>query len=227
MNISSPFLVPFIFDCDGVLVDSERLAHRIAMEQFLSLGLNVSYDDILGKAVKDIVQMITERTKRDVPPEWIYQWAISIANGFIRELQPVSGIQALLDTLKKRGHLIGVASQSQLPRIQLSLHVTGLEQYFDKHIYSASMVAKPKPSPDIFLYAAASMGVDPSTCIVVEDSPLGVQAACAAGMKVYGYAADQDAQKLREAGAHVFHSMHELLALLLPSESQPSYAVNM
>lgn len=217
MNTTPQSLPPFIFDCDGVLVDSERLAHRISSEQCAKLGINIGFEELLGKTVKDVVSIIGAKIQREVPPEWIYEWAMATANCFVCELKPISGIQRLLGALQQKGHLIGVASQSQPPRLQLSLHVTGLAPYFAERVYSASQVAHPKPAPDIFLHAAASMGVDPQTCIVVEDSALGAKAAVAAGMKVYGYAAENNDEKLRAAGAEIIHSMDELLAIFAPN----------
>ena len=109
---------------------------------------------------------------------------------------------------------ICVASQSSPTRVALSLRVAGLDAYFGPHVYTASMVARPKPAPDLFLFAAENMGVAPERCTVIEDSPVGVIGAREAGMRVFGYAADESAEALADAGAHVFYSMEELIGLL-------------
>jgi beta-phosphoglucomutase-like phosphatase (HAD superfamily) len=98
--------------------------------------------------------------------------------------------------------------------VHLSLALCRLDQYFGAHVSTASMVARPKPAPDVYLHAAESLGAAPAACIVIEDSPSGVRAARAAGMTVYGYAADEDATALAQAGATVFRDMNELPALL-------------
>jgi beta-phosphoglucomutase-like phosphatase (HAD superfamily) len=114
-----------------------------------------------------------------------------------------------------------VASQSSPARVALSLRVAALDGYFGPHVFTASMVERPKPAPDLFLFAARQMGVLPECCTVIEDSPVGVIGARAAGMQVCGYAADESAQALSEAGATVFYSMDELVGLLKERSGVP------
>lgn len=207
-----------IFDCDGVLVDSERLVNRIEADCLHELGLVATPAEVRmlfkGKTVAEIVTILEEQLGQALPPTWLYHWGMATANGFVHELREVADVRVVLDALIRRGISTCVASQSPLPRVQLALRITGLAHYFDARIYTASMVARGKPAPDLFLHAAAQCSVEPERCVVIEDSPSGVRAACAAGMKVFGYAADEEAAALADAGAVVFHSMTALVGML-------------
>lgn len=207
-----------IFDCDGVLVNSERLVSRIEAAHLQSLGLNLSADRVRalfkGKTAVEVTAAVAEMIGRPVPLDWVFDWAMLTANAFVRELQAVPGVESVLRHLKTRKQPICVASQSSPARVGLSLRVASLDTYFGPNVFTASMVKHPKPAPDLFLFAAERMGVSPESCTVIEDSPVGVIGARAAGMQVFGYAADENAQALSEAGASVFDSMEELIRLL-------------
>jgi HAD superfamily hydrolase (TIGR01509 family) len=144
----------------------------------------------------------------------VYDWAMQTAYGLKQELREIPGVRALIERLRAAAVPIAVASQSPLGRVRLSLALCRLDGYFGAHVSTASMVARPKPAPDVYLHAAASLAAAPADCIVIEDSPSGVIAARAAGMTVYGYAADEDADALARAGALVFRDMAELPARL-------------
>lgn len=203
-----------IFDCDGVLVDSEPLVNRIEAAYFTALGAPMSAQEagaaFKGKTVEQVATGLEERICRALSPEFGYEWGMTTALGLVRELQPVPGIKGLIERVRNAGTAICVASQSPLPRVRLCLHLTGLEGYFGENVFTASMVENPKPAPDLFLFAARRMGVPPERTVVIEDSPSGVLAARAAGMRVFGYAADENAGALKNAGATVFYSMDEL-----------------
>jgi len=139
---------------------------------------------------------------------------MATALGLVRGLRAVPGVRDIVEVLSMKEHPMCVASQSPPARVALSLLLTGLDGFFGSRIYTASMVAHPKPAPDLFLHAAQSCGARPQACAVVEDSPSGVVAAVAAGMVAFGFAAKEDASPLAAAGAKVFHSMHELKTLL-------------
>jgi len=207
-----------IFDCDGVLVDSERLVNRIESECLGELGLTLGPDEaralFKGKTVEEMVAMLQERIGRPLHAGWIYDWAMATARGFAHELREVADVRGALDALVARGVPICVASQSPRARVELVLRLTDLAHFFGDRIYTASMVARGKPAPDLFLHAAAQCGARPEHCAVVEDSPSGVAAARAAGMRVFGYAADEDEDALAAAGAVVFHSMAALVDAL-------------
>ena len=203
-----------IFDCDGVLVDSEPLVNRIEAEYFTELGAPMNAQQasaaFKGKTVEQVASALEERTGEKLSAEFGYEWGMTTALGLVRELRAVPGVRALIERVQSSGIAICVASQSPLARVRLSLHVTGLASYFGEHVFTAGMVENPKPAPDLFLFAAQRMGVPPGSAIVIEDTPTGVLAARAAGMRVYGYAADENAQALESAGAVVFHSMDDL-----------------
>jgi HAD superfamily hydrolase (TIGR01509 family) len=210
--------IAVIFDCDGVLVDSERLVTQVESEHLKRLGLELSPEEarvrFLGLTVTDTAARIQQQLGGTLPPEWLHDWGMWTALMLTRSLRAVPGVSAVVVRLHGNGVPICVASQSPLPRVQLSLAVTGLAQYFGERVFAASMVARPKPAPDLFQYAAEQVGIDPRSCVVVEDSPSGVAAAVAAGMDVLGYAADSDADRLAAEGAEVFREMGEVPELL-------------
>jgi beta-phosphoglucomutase-like phosphatase (HAD superfamily) len=211
-------LPALIFDCDGVLIDSEYLASRVESEVGRDVGLALSVEEahelFLGKTVDGVLDAIAERTGQRPPSAWVYNWAFATAHAFVRELKSVDGVGVAVETLRRRGHRMAVASQSPLARVQLSLQVAGLAGQFGEHIYVTSMVTRPKPAPDIYLLAAAKLGAAPTDCIVIEDSPAGAASALSAGMRVIGYAPGDTAGAMRASGARVIRSMHELIAAI-------------
>jgi beta-phosphoglucomutase-like phosphatase (HAD superfamily) len=210
--------VPIIFDCDGVLVDSERLVCRIEAELLTAWGWPCTpqqhRDEFKGCSFPDMARSIEQRLAGRLPIDWMYVWAMETANLFRAELREVPGVRAVIEGCLEARRPMCVASQSPLPRVRLSLGVCDLSRYFGAHVFSASMVARPKPAPDLFLHAAAQLGVAPERCTVIEDSPSGVRAAVAAGMRVFGYAADENAERLAAAGARTFYDMAELPSLI-------------
>jgi HAD superfamily hydrolase (TIGR01509 family) len=209
-----------IFDCDGVLVDSEPIVNRIESEFFAALGFVLEPQAMRrrfqGLTTGQVAREVEAETGRAIPAEELYAWGMATALGLVEELRPVPGVDDVVAQLIESGTPVCVASQSPLPRVLLSLRVTGLAARFGEHVFTASMVARPKPAPDLFLHAAHAMGAEPARCAVIEDSPSGVRAACAAGMAVFGYAAEGGAgsDALADAGARVFTAMTELPALL-------------
>jgi HAD superfamily hydrolase (TIGR01509 family) len=207
-----------IFDCDGVLVDSERLVCRLESELLTQWGWPLTAEqsrhEFKGCAFPDIARRIEATLADRLPPQWMYTWAMETANLFCHELTEIDGVRAVLERVVRAARPLAVASQSPLPRVRISLRVTDLARYFDGLVFTSSMVPRPKPAPDLFLHAARALGVPPSHCTVVEDSPSGVRAAVAAGMRVLGYAADENAARLIEAGAEPFYAMSELAELL-------------
>lgn len=203
-----------IFDCDGVLVDSEPLVNRVEAAYFTGLGVPMTAQEACaqfkGKTVGQVAAALESRLHRKLSVEFGYDWAITTALGLVEELQPVPGVKDVIERARAANFAVCVASQSPLPRVRLSLRLTGLDRYFGESVFTAGMVANPKPAPDLFLFAAQRMGAAPDRTIVIEDSPSGVAAARAAGMRVYGYAADESAAALESAGAAVFTSMDDL-----------------
>ena len=216
--MSDASLPALIFDCDGVLVDSEYLASRVeaevARDLGLALGIEEAHQMFLGKTVEGVLDAIAARTGNRPSNAWVYNWAFATAHAFMRELKAVDGVGVAVEELRRRGHRMAVASQSPLARVRLSLQVAGLAGQFGEHIYVTSMVKRPKPAPDIYLLAAERLGAAPQECIVIEDSPAGAAAAQAAGMRVLGYAPANSAAAMQTSGVRVLRSMHELIAAI-------------
>ena len=208
-----------IFDCDGVLVDSEHLACASLAEVMTTLGHSMTADEAMlafaGRSLKDVLARAERLLSRPIPEDLGEQAAVQLMARFRRELQAVPGVKEAIAALPYRRC---VASSSDPGRLTLSLDVTGLSALFGNNVFSAVEVANGKPAPDLFLLAARRLGEDPSSCIVIEDSVLGVEAAGAAGMAAIGFAgashANQGlAERLAAAGAEpVIHSMANLPA---------------
>jgi HAD superfamily hydrolase (TIGR01509 family) len=204
-----------IFDCDGVLVDSEPLSNRILAERLTAIGLPTTTEqaiqDYMGRSWKTCTETIEARLGGPLPDGWSDGFHAEVFAAFERELEAVAGLPEALDAV----HLpTCVASSSGHARIRTALGATGLLGRFDGRIFSATEVEHGKPAPDLFLHAAARMGADPARCIVVEDAPAGAEAGRRAGMPVLGYAGLTAPELLAAEGATVFRSMAELPALL-------------
>jgi HAD superfamily hydrolase (TIGR01509 family) len=208
-----------IFDNDGVLVDSEPISNRLLAAYLTELGHPTSYEDsirdYMGSAMHRVHDLVRERTGRRLPADFDDVFHGRVFAAFERELEPVAGAVDVLEKLAADGVPYCVASSGSHERIRVGHRKTGLDQWFgDEQIFSSQDVGRGKPAPDLFLYAAQRMGVVPERCVVVEDSPLGVQAAVAAGMDVYGFTAMTSAARL--AGAtRLFSDMGELPQMLV------------
>ena len=196
-----------IFDCDGVLVDSERISNGTWAELLTEIGLPMTMEQSLGifmgNSMPRCVEIVTEMMGHAPPDDLLTRFTANVTVALQRDLEPVEGIVALLDTLDAAGMRYGVASNGDHEKMCTTLGKTGLLDRFAGKRFSAFDVGKPKPAPDLFLYAARALGFDAARTVVVEDSPLGVQGACAAGMMVIGYAEIVSAERLRAAGAVV------------------------
>jgi HAD superfamily hydrolase (TIGR01509 family) len=206
-----------IFDCDGVLVDSERIAVRVDDEVLGRLGWALTEAEVLdrfvGRSELDMVADIEAHLGRRLEPGWDTQFVPLYRDALAAELEPVDGIVEALDAITTP---TCVASSSDHERLRFTLGLTGLLERFDGRIFSATEVALGKPAPDLFLHAAATLGADPTRCAVVEDSRYGVEAARAAGMHAFGYAGGlTSADRLEGPSTTVFRDMRELPALLL------------
>ncbi len=207
-----------VFDCDGVLVDSEPIANRVMAEAIAALGWPLSTADCTarfkGHHFDTVIAAVEDRLGRPAPEAWRRDLRAATAAAFERELQAVAGVVAALDAVAASGLATCVASQGPLEKMAVSLGVTGLWARFEGRIFSAYQVARGKPHPDLFLFAAAAMGVAPRDCVVIEDNPLGITAAKVAGMDVLGFAPEDDGADLAAAGARLFRDMAELPDLL-------------
>ena len=205
-----------IFDCDGVLVDSERIAVRIDALVLEQLGWSLTEAEIVerfvGRSAESFVAQIEAKIGRPLPSDWEDGFEPLYRQALARELTPVDGIVEVLDAIALP---TCVASSGTHEKMRFTLGLTGLYERFAGRIFSASEVARGKPDPDLFLYAAEQMGVAPAACVVIEDSAPGVRAAHAAGMRVLGYAGGvTPASLLREHATVIFDDMRLLPALL-------------
>jgi HAD superfamily hydrolase (TIGR01509 family) len=189
-----------IFDCDGVLVDSEPLANRVFADLLTEEGLPTTFEQsvarYMGLPMDAAVALVEADLGRPVRPGFVDRYHQRIFAAFDAGLRAVPGVAGALDALAVA---TCVASSGEHRKIRRSLAITGLLDRFEGRIFSATDVARGKPFPDLFLHAAASLGADPARCTVVEDSPAGVAAARAAGMRVLGYAAMTPAARLADA----------------------------
>lgn len=196
-----------IFDSDGTLVDSEPIAHRVHSAYLTELGypttVEQSYRDFLGRGGHNVRAVIADRFGGELPADFEVRFHERVFAAFQVELTASDGAEKVLRTLRGRGVPYCLASSSGREWILRSLELTGLrEQLSDDRIFSVQDIdGAGKPAPDVFLYAAQELGLEPGRCLVVEDSPSGVLAARAAGMDVYGYAALTDPARLTAAGA--------------------------
>jgi HAD superfamily hydrolase (TIGR01509 family) len=205
-----------IFDCDGVLVDSEPLALRVDAMLFAELGWPLSEAEIarrfVGRTTEYMMGELGAHIGRPVPAETEERFTAHYREVLAAELQPVPGIVEALDQITTPSC---VASSGSHAKMRFTLGLTGLYERFEGRIFSASEVAHGKPAPDLFLHAAASMGVDPADCAVVEDSQYGVEAARAAGMAAFGYAGGvTPASRLEGPDTVLFTDMRALPGLL-------------
>lgn len=203
-----------IFDCDGVLIDSERLAVRTETQILAELGWPLSEAEVIerfvGRSSLHMQAVIEEHLGRRV--DWRVQFERREREMFERELEPVDGVIAALDAISV---LSCVASSSSQEMLHFKLGLTGLADRFTGRIFSADDVAHAKPDPAVFLFAAASLDVRPSRCAVIEDSVSGVEAGLAAGMTVFAFSGGvTSADKLQRDGVTVFDSMNRLPQLL-------------
>lgn len=208
-----------VFDCDGVLVDSERINNTLFAELVTRAGLPTTLEQSIARYMgRSTVESLAEVERElgrpvgfDLPAEYERLALARQRDG----LTAVDGVRELLDLLREAAVPVCVASSGTPHEIAFRLARTGLAEYFGPHVFSASMVARGKPEPDLFLLAAHRIGVDPADCVLLEDSPYGVRGGKAAGMTVVGHAALASADTLRAAGAdHVVTAMTQVPPLL-------------
>ena len=207
-----------IFDCDGVLVDSELVVNQVLVEFVAEFGLTLELHEAVtlfrGRKMAETVTIIEQKLGQALPSDFVPRYRLRTSAAYESGLNSIEGIEAVLAQITSP---FCVASNAPKDKTELALRVTGLLPYFANHIFSAYEVNSWKPEPSLFLHAAHSLGAVPSNCVVVEDSLFGVQAAVAAGMRVLGYCNPSEPAEcafLEAAGAQVFHHMRELPALL-------------
>jgi HAD superfamily hydrolase (TIGR01509 family) len=213
----SPPLQLVIFDCDGVLVDSEGLASELEVELFAEIGMPMTSAEIaerfLGRSVAFVNEAIAEHLGGSLPADWERYWEGRYRDVLSERLRPIPGVVQALEQITLS---VCVASSSGLESIAFKLSLCGLADRFGDRIFSATQVRHGKPAPDLFLLAADRLSADPARCAVIEDSPVGVQAGRAAGMRTFAYAGGEMVARERLEGEAtiVFDDMRRLPELL-------------
>jgi HAD superfamily hydrolase (TIGR01509 family) len=215
----APDVALVIFDCDGVLVDSEPISNAVLAASLTTAGLPTSADEALreykGMLLADVRARAEQLLGRPLPDGLLDDFERDREQAFRASLQAVPGAREVVRAVQAAGVGACVASQGKLEKTELTLMLAGLRDLFaDEALFSAYQVQRGKPHPDLFWHAAATMGADPEDCAVVEDTVIGVTAAAAAGMRVFGYAAAEDPAALRAAGAQTIASLTEVPAAL-------------
>jgi HAD superfamily hydrolase (TIGR01509 family) len=210
-----------IFDCDGVLIDSEVITCRVQAERLTAHGFGITTDDVIrrftGMRDREMYAILEREHGRALPDDYDVRTKEAIAEVYRRELRALPGVAAAIDAIALSKC---VASSSNPVKLRFGLELTGLYPRFAPHLFSAAQVGRGKPAPDLFLFAAAEMGRAPGECLVVEDSIAGVQAARAAGMAVFGFCGgshcrDGHADLLRATGAALVFAHMEALPSLI------------
>lgn len=205
-----------IFDCDGVLVDSERITNQVFADMLRDLGLDLTleemFDHFVGLSMAQDIEKVTHMLGKAPPEDFAEQFRLNANAALADRVEAVSGIEYALDHL---GLPFCTASSGDFSKMCTTLGKTGLLPRFEGRMFSVSQVRAPKPAPDIFLFAAQTMGTAPEHCLVIEDSPTGAKAGIAAGMTVFGYNALTPEHKLLNAGVNrVFDNMSRLPELV-------------
>lgn len=204
-----------IFDCDGVLVDTEAISCGVIAEETRKLGGNLSnqeaVDTFAGTSMQFVKAFLEERLGKSLPENFEATYRKRTFEEFEKNLKPIPGIHQVVQNLKIP---FCVASNAPVNKVEFNLKLTKLYPYFENNIFSAYQVKAWKPDPTLFLTAAKTMGFDPSECLVVEDSPSGVKAAITANMKVLGYGHGKKIDILKGHGATVISDMMEVLTYL-------------
>lgn len=204
-----------IFDCDGVLVDSEAISAKIFQEMIFELGAEIDFETVLkqitGTSMKENLLFISEIINGDLPANFETEFRKRSYETFKTDIKPINGIP---DLLKKIKVPVGVASSGPIEKIRLNLTTTNLIDYFGDNIFSSYEIGSWKPDPEIYLYVVKKMGFKPGECAVIEDSEAGIKAAKAGGFDVFGFTNDKNKTAFEELGATVFFNMDELSKLL-------------
>ncbi|NNL82213.1 MAG: HAD family hydrolase [Winogradskyella sp.] len=205
-----------IFDCDGVLVDSEPISNRVIVEMAQELGANIDMEYALrhfkGNALRNCITQISTLIDKEIPKDFEFQYRLRSYAAFKNEIKPIPNISEVLNRIELP---FCVASSGPEEKIRLNLEATGLLPYFEGKIYSCHAINKWKPEPDVFLWASKSMGFSPEECLVIEDSQLGITAAKKGGFTVYAYSPKINDDELLLTADKTFDSMLKLPELLV------------
>ena len=209
-----------IFDCDGVLIDSEVISARMLVEELAKRQVHITMDYVthhfLGRSYPVVLQQIRKEFGVDLPPEFEVEYRANLLAEFEKDLQPVHGVKRVIENLSADYCL---ATSSSPPRLARSLEITGLTDFFAGRMTTASEVEHGKPAPDLFLLAAEKRRIDPARCLVIEDSENGIKAGLAAGMEVWRFIGGSHLKSLRNSpetaagAAQIFASFDDFFQL--------------
>jgi HAD superfamily hydrolase (TIGR01509 family) len=218
-----------LFDCDGVLADSEAITNGVLRDRLEALGWRMSLAECMaifvGKTVKDETEQIERRTGVRIDEAWLADFRHQRDERLVRDVRAIDGVREAVEAIHAAfGGRIACASGADRPKVEMMLGKLGLLRYFDGKIFSGQEVARNKPHPDVYLAAARHLNVEPRCCAVVEDTVTGARAGVAAGATVLGYspgtAGHDQATALRQAGAaQVFERMEDLPQLIFAARS--------
>ena len=204
-----------IFDCDGVLVDSEPIGNQILVDLANDLGANIDLDFAMrhfkGSHFKECVAVISELVNQPIPDTFENDYRTRSLEEFEKHLKPIEGVTQVIEQLQVP---FCVASSGMESKMRFNLNVVGLLPYFENKLFSCYTIQKFKPEPDVFLWAAKTMGFQPEDCVVIEDSLLGVQGALNGGFDVFGFTAHDYNNELEGLCTKTFNDMKQLLKLL-------------
>lgn len=204
-----------IFDCDGVLVDSEPLSNQVMVDLANVAGANIdleyAYRHFKGNSLQNCINQVSELIGGEISFDFEQEYRTRSFEKFKKEIQPIDGIKDLIENLKIP---FCVASSGPENKIRLNLELTGLLSYFEEKIFSCYAIEKWKPDPAVFLWAAKTMGFEPKECLVIEDSPIGVEAAIRGDFDVFGFTAHDYKDELPKKATKTFDSMIKLKELL-------------
>ncbi|RUU02807.1 HAD family phosphatase [Mesorhizobium sp. USDA-HM6] len=209
-----------IFDCDGVLVDTENLANRRLAEWLSEAGFQTTFEycrkHFSGRSMASVQKEIEAETDVRLGADFVERWNAGLPDLFAHGVEAIPHVRDFIEKVRAAGIAYCVASSARVSKMHITLGQTGLLPLFEHAMFSSTMVACGKPFPDLFLHAAKTMGFAPADCIVIEDSVAGTQAGIAAGMRVFSYHADpfSDPDGLAAAGGILFDDMRELAGLV-------------
>jgi beta-phosphoglucomutase-like phosphatase (HAD superfamily) len=206
-----------LFDCDGVLVDSEKTANEVLAailgEQGIAITALEAQTHFVGQSVEAIPLYCIDRFGITLAADWHVDYYARLLPA-LASVSPISGANGLVERLLGIGQPICVASQGPVEKMRITLGAVGLLEHFEGRMFSAKAVERSKPAPDLFLHAAKILGARPADCVVIEDSVLGVQAGIAAGMRVLAYCPPAASALMRELGAYPIHHIKDAAGLL-------------
>ncbi len=191
MTVSPAAVHAVLFDCDGVLVDSEEITNRLMRDDLAERGLDLPLEQIMSQFVGGTIDSCAEEARQrgaDLPDDWVPLIYRKMFAALATDVEAVAGVSRLVDTLLANGIACAVGSNGPFAKMEITLKKTSLWNRFYPHIYSAKDLPRPKPAPDVYLHAASQLSISPDQCVVIEDSVSGARAAHAAGMRCIGFA---------------------------------------